>query len=142
MIPPAVTIRPASTTRARLIRHDGAISASRSIGTLPDGPDSIRLIWGITDGYYLYRSRIKASSDAPQAKLGELTLPQGETKIDEYFGKQEVYHRDIVGSIAVARSSSGELTVRVDGRPVFSYKDVKRQPQPGEVARLVKEAAR
>ena len=36
----------------------------------------------------------------------------------------------------------GELTVRVDGRPVFSYKDVKRQAQPGEVARLVKEAAR
>ena len=36
----------------------------------------------------------------------------------------------------------GELTVRVDGRSVFSYKDVKRQPQPGEVARLVKEAAR
>jgi thiol:disulfide interchange protein len=22
---------------------------------LADGPDSIRLIWGITDGYYLYR---------------------------------------------------------------------------------------
>jgi thiol:disulfide interchange protein DsbD len=78
---------------------------------LPDGPDSIRLIWGITDGYYLYRSRIKASSDTPQAKLGELTLPQGETKMDEYFGKQEVYHHDIVGSISVARSSSGELTV-------------------------------
>jgi hypothetical protein len=36
----------------------------------------------------------------------------------------------------------GELTVRVDGRPVFSYKDVKRQPQPGEVARLVTEAHR
>jgi hypothetical protein len=36
----------------------------------------------------------------------------------------------------------GELTVRVDGRTVFSYKDVKRQPQPGEVARLVKEAHR
>jgi hypothetical protein len=36
----------------------------------------------------------------------------------------------------------GELTVRVDGRTVFSYKDVKRQAQPGEVARLVKEATR
>jgi len=34
----------------------------------------------------------------------------------------------------------GELTVRVDGRPVFSYKDAGRQAQPGEVARLVKEA--
>jgi hypothetical protein len=34
----------------------------------------------------------------------------------------------------------GELTVRVDGRVVFSYKDEGRQAQPGEVARLVKEA--
>ena len=36
----------------------------------------------------------------------------------------------------------GELTVRVDGHTVFSYKDVKRQAHPGEVARLVKEASR
>jgi thiol:disulfide interchange protein DsbD len=78
---------------------------------LADGPDSIRLIWGITDGYYLYRARIKATSDTNQAKLGELTLPAGETKMDEYFGKQEVYHHDIVGSISVARPSSGDLAV-------------------------------
>ena len=75
---------------------------------LPDGPDSIRLIWGVTDGYYLYRSRIKASSDTTQAKLGALTLPAGETKMDEYFGKQEVYHHDVVGSISVARTGSGD----------------------------------
>ena len=78
---------------------------------LPDGPDAIRLIWGVTDGYYLYRARIKASSDITQAKLGDLTLPAGETKMDEYFGKQEVYHHDVVGSISVARASSGDLTV-------------------------------
>jgi thiol:disulfide interchange protein DsbD len=78
---------------------------------LPDGPDSIRLIWGVTDGYYLYRARIKASSDTTQAQLGGLSLPAGETKMDEYFGKQEVYHHDVVGSISVARSSSGDLTV-------------------------------
>jgi thiol:disulfide interchange protein DsbD len=78
---------------------------------LPDGPDSIRLIWGVTDGYYLYRARIKASSDTTAAKLGDLTLPAGEAKMDEYFGKQEVYHHDVVGSISVARSSSGDLTV-------------------------------
>ena len=34
-IPPAVTMRPASTTRARLMRHRGAISARRSMGTFP-----------------------------------------------------------------------------------------------------------
>jgi thiol:disulfide interchange protein DsbD len=78
---------------------------------LPDGPESIRLIWGVTDGYYLYRARIKASSDNAQVKLGDLALPTGETKMDEYFGKQEVYHHDVVGSISVARSSSGDLTV-------------------------------
>jgi thioredoxin:protein disulfide reductase len=78
---------------------------------LADGPGSIRLIWGVTDGYYLYRARIKASSDSTQAQLGELTLPAGETKMDEYFGKQEVYHHDVVGSISVIRSSAADLTV-------------------------------
>src|SRR5438270_9783029 len=78
---------------------------------LADGPDKIRLIWGITDGYYLYRARIKASSDAESAKLGELVLPTGETKVDDYFGKQEVYHHDIVGSISVAHANGGQLAV-------------------------------
>ena len=36
----------------------------------------------------------------------------------------------------------GQLDVLVDGRTVFSYKAVKRMPQPGEVARLVKDARR
>ena len=36
----------------------------------------------------------------------------------------------------------GELTVKIDGRSVFSYKQAGRVPQPGEVARLVKETKR
>jgi hypothetical protein len=36
----------------------------------------------------------------------------------------------------------GELTVKVDGRAVFSYKQAGRMPQPGEVARLIKETRR
>ncbi len=78
---------------------------------MADGPNQIRLIWGVTDGYYLYRARIKASSDGTEAKLGELALPTGETKEDKYFGKQEVYHHDVIGSIPVTRSGSGELGV-------------------------------
>jgi len=116
-IPPSANSKPATGIAAVLQsaqKNSGEplpVDEAFRFTALPDGPDSIRLIWGVTDGYYLYRSRIKASSDTPQAKLGELTLPQGETKMDEYFGKQEVYHHDIVGSISVARSSSGELTV-------------------------------
>ena len=36
----------------------------------------------------------------------------------------------------------GELTVKVDGNAVFSYKQAGRMPQPGEVARLIKETRR
>jgi Rdx family len=34
----------------------------------------------------------------------------------------------------------GELTVTVDGRPVFSKKAAGRMPEPGEVVRLVQSA--
>jgi hypothetical protein len=34
----------------------------------------------------------------------------------------------------------GELTVVVDGRPVFSKRAAGRMPEPGEVARLVQSA--
>ncbi|PYN90461.1 MAG: hypothetical protein DMD87_01935 [Candidatus Rokuibacteriota bacterium] len=32
----------------------------------------------------------------------------------------------------------GELTVLVDGRPVFSRRQAGRSPEPGEIARLVR----
>jgi thiol:disulfide interchange protein DsbD len=80
---------------------------------LADGPDRIRLIWEITDGYYLYRARIKASSTSDRAQLGDLTLPTGETKIDDYFGKQEVYHHQLVGTLPVARAGGAPMEVPI-----------------------------
>src|ERR1700744_6038473 len=76
---------------------------------LADGPDHIRLTWRITEGYYLYKARIKVSSSSDRAQLGELALPAGEVKVDDYFGKQEVYHHDIVGSVPVARAGGAYL---------------------------------
>jgi thiol:disulfide interchange protein DsbD len=74
-----------------------------------DGPDRVRLVWGITDGYYLYRSRIKASTTSTQAQLGNLALPTGEIKVDDYFGKQEIYHHQVVGTVPVAHPGGGDL---------------------------------
>src|SRR5689334_3665729 len=45
-----------------------------------DGPDRVRLVWEITDGYYLYRTRMKAATTSDQAQLGQLALPAGEMK--------------------------------------------------------------
>jgi hypothetical protein len=54
--------------------------------------------------------------------------------------REELAREGITAPIRVG--GLGELTVKVDGRAVFSYKDAKRMPQPGEVARLVKGTAR
>jgi thioredoxin:protein disulfide reductase len=78
---------------------------------IPDGPDHVKLIWQIADGYYLYRTRVKAATTSTQAQLGALEMPTGETKSDEYFGKQEIYHHELVAGVPVARASAAELAL-------------------------------
>lgn len=77
----------------------------------PDGADHVKLVWQIADGYYLYRTRVKAVTTSDKAQLGALEMPKGETKTDEYFGKQEIYHRELVVGVPVARASAAELPV-------------------------------
>ena len=69
------------------------------------------LIWQIADGYYLDRTRVKAATTSDKAQLGALEMPKGETKSDEYFGKQEIYHHELVAGVAVARASATELAL-------------------------------
>ena len=54
--------------------------------------------------------------------------------------REELAREGIDAPIRLGRF--GQLDVTVDGRTVFSYKARKRMPQPGEVARLVKEMPR
>ena len=82
---------------------------------LPDGTDRVRLNWEIADGYYLYRARIKVMTPSTRAQLGAPQMPQGQIKTDEYFGRQEVYHHELVATVAVLRASGGafELPLQV-----------------------------
>ena len=88
------------------------------------GPERVRLGWVIAPGYYLYRDRIKVSAAGPGAvasavagegSLGTPEFPPGQIKSDEYFGKQVVYHQELVVMLPVTRSSArsagGDLTV-------------------------------
>ena len=72
-----------------------------------DSPERVRLNWVIAPGYYLYRDRIKASSDAASSSVGAPEFPQGQVKNDEYFGKQVVYHNELVIPLPVKRSGGG-----------------------------------
>ena len=55
-------------------------------------PESIKLRFVATEGYYLYRHRFAFRTEPADIGLGAAQLPDGEKKHDEYFGDVEVYH--------------------------------------------------
>ena len=59
--------------------------------------NSLEARWQIADGYYLYRDKLKFSleSGATAIKLGAPQFPPGEIKDDEFFGKTEIYRKEI-----------------------------------------------
>ncbi len=69
----------------------------------------------VTPGYYLYRDKLSVSTDSTVAQLGQLELPEGELKVDEWFGEMQVYHDDVFAILPVARGSpeAMDLTLTV-----------------------------
>jgi thiol:disulfide interchange protein DsbD len=55
-------------------------------------PQSIKLRFVPTEGYYLYRHRFQFHAEPADIGLGQAQLPPGEQKHDDYFGDVEVYH--------------------------------------------------
>ena len=79
------------------------------------GPNAIRLAWTIRDGYYLYRSRLKVGT-ADGVTLGALQLPQGQIKMDPYFGREEIYRHQLTGVLPVGGNLAalrGDVSLRV-----------------------------
>ncbi len=122
-----VQAAPLSASGAQPTGIDALLSSPRTTGddflppekafrfdALPDGSDRMRLNWEIADGYYLYRSRIRVSSPGTRARLGPAQFPPGQVKNDEYFGKQEVYHHELVVLVPIERTHGGELDVPLE----------------------------
>ena len=79
------------------------------------GANAIRLDWTIRGGYYLYRERMKVAGP-DGTPLGALQLPQGQIKVDKYFGREEIYRNAVSGTVAVpgaAAATARNLPVRV-----------------------------
>ncbi len=61
-----------------------------------DGATALKLRWDIADGYYLYRHRFEFTVTEPAGlSLGEVELPEGKHKIDEYFGEIQAYYHGV-----------------------------------------------
>jgi thioredoxin:protein disulfide reductase len=120
---PSLGATAAPTPAIDQVLHLGQVKSNQGTFLPPDqafrvfaqaqGPDHIQLVWEIADGYYLYRNRLKVATDAA-VKLGELVLPVGQSKTDEYFGTQQIYHDELRASLPVGRAGlTTALTVPV-----------------------------
>ena len=81
--------------------------------------NSLGLDWQVTDGYYLYRGRIKVTSADPAVQIGtpQFSIP-GTKEDDPYFGKVTVFFEDVSAQVPVQLppgKSEAELTVTYQG---------------------------
>jgi thiol:disulfide interchange protein DsbD len=67
--------------------------------------DRLRLHWVIADDYYLYRDKVAVKTTATDVQLGKPSIPGGETKHDEYFGEQVVFHGEMVADVGVSAAA-------------------------------------
>lgn len=67
---------------------------------------TVRMIWNIADGYYMYRGKFRFESLTDGITLGEAIMPSGEKKTDEFFGPVETYRGSITIDIPLIRTGS------------------------------------
>src|SRR5580765_5463699 len=112
--PPAGNSAPAATSAwDNAARNDGFLPPDQAfrVSANADGPNKVQVNYVIAQGYYLYQSRLKFATTSPGITLGKPELPAGDTKQDEYFGKQIVYHAGFVARLGVTRAPSAGNTV-------------------------------
>lgn len=75
---------------------------------------ALNLTWQVKDGYYLYRKQISITPS--QADIAEIKLPPGVWHEDEFYGKSEIYRKQLTIPITVNQAKSGAtLTITYQG---------------------------
>jgi len=92
-----------------LLEPDKAFAIS--VSTVDNATLQVR--WNIADGYYLYRDRMRFSTESPGVELGEPKLPAGKIKEDEFFGKIATFREQVTVTIPVSRTAEGPGTIQL-----------------------------
>ncbi|MGV0951468.1 MAG: protein-disulfide reductase DsbD domain-containing protein, partial [Azonexus sp.] len=75
---------------------------------------TIEIGFEIAKGYYLYRDKFKFTVDGETVTLGTPVFPRGKEKIDENFGKVEVFYKNVAIGLPVERNASGVLPLKLN----------------------------
>ena len=62
--------------------------------------------WKIADGYYIYRNKVSFTPKDDTLVLGDVELSPSETKEDPYFGKIQVYKKELTAKIPFTLKAS------------------------------------
>jgi thiol:disulfide interchange protein DsbD len=78
--------------------------------------DTLVARFTIEDGYYLYQDKTGFSSQTEGVNIGNVSLPEGKKKTDEYFGEQIVYYHGFDVDLPLVRAPGevDEVAIRVD----------------------------
>jgi thiol:disulfide interchange protein DsbD len=68
--------------------------------------------FSVTDGYYLYRDKMKFAFDPGMNEIA-VVLPPGKIKEDQFFGKVETYRGEVVVRVPLAEAAPGKAVVLV-----------------------------
>ena len=74
----------------------------------------LNLSWQVKDGYYLYRKQISITPS--QAGIAEIKLPPSVWHEDEFYGKSEIYRKQLNIPVTVNQAATGAtLTITYQG---------------------------
>lgn len=76
--------------------------------------DNLNVFWQITDGYYLYKNKLRVTINGKEHTLQG--LPAGKDYHDEYFGDVEIYQYELMLSVPVAElAPATQVTIHYQG---------------------------
>lgn len=76
---------------------------------------TVEVRYDIADGYYLYKERFKFSAESNAVKFGAPVFPAGQVKMDDMFGKVEIFHHELVIRLPVEATGPFKLKVTSQG---------------------------
>ncbi len=81
---------------------------------IPVDGNTVDVTWRVAPGYYLYKDKISVKAISGNIQLGQLDLPKGKLKFDEFFGESEVYVEDVFARLPFARATPEAMELELE----------------------------
>ncbi|NIQ96468.1 MAG: protein-disulfide reductase DsbD, partial [Desulfuromonadales bacterium] len=76
--------------------------------------NTVEVGFRILPGFYLYKDKISVRAASDGVMAGQLELPEGKLKTDEFFGESEVFYDAVVGRLAIARGTPEPVSIDLE----------------------------